>query len=65
MSKNSKNRNRRNNTAQGPGRRPPLKDGDKDWDTGCMNCGGMPTVHPTGLCGPCCFGEADTADGNW
>lgn len=42
-----------------------LKDGDKDWMTPCENCGQTPTVHPVGLCGPCCFGEADTAGGNW
>lgn len=42
-----------------------LKDGDKDWDTPCQNCEAVPTVHPTQLCGPCCFGEADTAGGNW
>lgn len=44
---------------------PPLNDGDKDWQTKCENCGETPTVHPTKLCGPCCFGEADTAGGNW
>ncbi len=22
-------------------------------------------VEETGLCGPCCFGEADTINGNW
>lgn len=42
-----------------------LTDGDKDWDTGCCNCEALPTVHPTELCGPCCFGEAATAGGNW
>lgn len=42
-----------------------LKDGDKDWDTKCENCEALPTVHPTQLCGPCCFGEADTVGGNW
>lgn len=42
-----------------------MKDGDKDWDTGCQACGQKPTVHPTQLCGPCCFGEAETAGGNW
>jgi hypothetical protein len=46
-------------------RRPELKPGAKDWKTECMVCGSLPTVHPTGLCGPCCFGEADTAGGNW
>lgn len=38
---------------------------EKDWDTPCQNCGQLPTVHPTALCGPCCFGEAETAGGNW
>ena len=42
-----------------------MKDGDKDWETPCTVCGAKPTVHPTGLCGPCCFGEADTIGGNW
>lgn len=42
-----------------------LKDGEKDYDTPCSNCDAVPTVHPTGLCGQCCFGEADTANGNW
>lgn len=42
-----------------------LKDGDKNWNKGCENCGAKPTVHPTGLCGVCCFGESDCAGGNW
>lgn len=42
-----------------------LKDGDPDWNDHCTTCGETPTVHPTNLCGPCCFGEADTAGGNW
>jgi len=42
-----------------------LEDGDKDWETPCQNCEQVPTVHPLELCGPCCFGEADTAGGNW
>ena len=42
-----------------------LKDGDKDWNDKCINCGETPTVHPTNLCGPCCFGEAETFGGNW
>jgi hypothetical protein len=42
-----------------------LRDGDADWSAGCTACGATPTVHPTGLCGPCCFGEADTHGGNW
>lgn len=46
-------------------RRRDLKEGDKDWQTECMVCGQRPTVHPTGLCGVCCFGEASCAGGNW
>ena len=42
-----------------------LKNGDKDWENKCEVCGQLPTVHPTGLCGPCCFGEADTFGGKW
>lgn len=42
-----------------------LKDGDKNYETPCQNCDELPTVHPTDLCGPCCFGEAATAGGNW
>lgn len=42
-----------------------MQDGDKDWNHPCNSCGELPTVYPTGLCGPCCFGEADTAGGNW
>lgn len=42
-----------------------LQEGGKDWDLPCSNCGDLPTLHPTGLCGPCCTGEADTYGGNW
>ena len=42
-----------------------LQNGDADWRKECENCGETPTVHPTSLCGPCCFGEAETAGGNW
>lgn len=41
------------------------KDGDKDHERACLNCDSLPTVHPFELCGPCCFGEADTTNGNW
>ena len=36
-----------------------------NYDDECENCGQLPTVGSTGLCGPCCFGEADTIGGNW
>jgi hypothetical protein len=42
-----------------------LENGDKDWSTRCLACGATPTLYPTGLCGPCCTGEAETAGGNW
>ncbi len=38
---------------------------EKDWARGCENCGAKPVVNATGLCGPCTFGEAETAGGNW
>ena len=36
-----------------------------DWSMPCDNCGASPIVPITGLCGPCCFGEAETANGEW
>ena len=36
-----------------------------DWSGKCENCGASPIVPATGLCGPCTFGEADAAGGNW
>lgn len=40
-------------------------DDSPNWEVECENCGQKPTVGDMGLCGPCCFGEADTAGGNW
>lgn len=37
----------------------------KNWDVKCENCDEKPTVGDLGLCGPCCFGEAETLGGNW
>lgn len=32
----------------------------------CESCENETVLEAeTGLCGPCCFGEADTANGNW
>lgn len=32
----------------------------------CASCGlETALVEEVGLCGPCCFGEAETAYGNW
>lgn len=36
-----------------------------DYTKKCELCGATPIVPLTGMCGPCTFGEADTADGNW
>lgn len=41
------------------------KDTEPDWTRKCKNCGESPILPITGLCGPCTFGEADTAGGNW
>jgi hypothetical protein len=44
------------------------EDGKKtepDWNKKCMVCAQSPIVPMTGMCGPCTFGEADTAGGNW
>ncbi len=38
---------------------------EKDWKKACETCGQKPTVKATGLCGPCTFGEAETAGGEW
>ena len=52
-------------------RRPPvvLEEGDPrstpDWTKSCDNCGEKPILSLTGMCGPCTFGEAATAGGNW
>ena len=40
-------------------------DSSPDWTSECENCGATPTVTDSGMCGPCTFGEADTAGGNW
>jgi hypothetical protein len=36
-----------------------------DWSRTCSVCGSRPVVPLTGMCGPCTFGEAETAGGNW
>jgi len=36
-----------------------------DWTRRCLVCGESPVVPATGMCGPCTFGEAGTAGGNW
>lgn len=40
-------------------------DTSPNWEGKCEVCGQSPVVGDLGLCGPCCFGEADTIDGNW
>lgn len=41
------------------------KESRANWNKKCGVCGQLPTVPETGMCGPCTFGEADTAVGNW
>lgn len=36
-----------------------------DYTRKCEVCDAKPVVNATGLCGPCTFGEASTAGGNW
>jgi len=46
-----------------------LRSGDPrskpDWKKACIVCGEKPTHPLTEMCGPCTFGEAETAGGNW
>ncbi len=43
----------------------PDPESDPDWTGKCENCGESPILPSTGMCGPCTFGEAETAGGNW
>lgn len=44
---------------------PKGKETDPDWEHVCELCGARPIIPITGMCGPCTFGEAETAGGNW
>lgn len=44
---------------------PSKPDTEPDWNGKCDVCGASPIVPETGMCGPCTFGEAETAGGNW
>lgn len=50
-------------------RRVVLKEDDPrvtpDWSHRCEVCGARPILPLTGMCGPCTFGEAETAGGEW
>lgn len=41
------------------------KETKPDYSSKCDVCGETPVVPATGMCGPCSFGEAGTAGGNW
>jgi CRISPR/Cas system-associated protein Cas10 (large subunit of type III CRISPR-Cas system) len=43
----------------------PIDDMKPDYSRTCTVCGASPIVSATGMCGPCTFGEADTAGGDW
>ena len=38
---------------------------EPDWESTCTVCRMPPVLPLTGMCGPCTFGEASTAGGNW
>ena len=38
---------------------------DPDWSKKCIVCMAIPVMPITEMCGPCTFGEAETANGNW
>lgn len=40
-------------------------DTQPDYTRECIVCGATPVVGELDMCGPCTFGESDTADGNW
>jgi len=46
-------------------KKPRTPSGAPDWTRKCTTCGATPVVEGIGLCGPCTFGEAATADGEW
>jgi hypothetical protein len=46
-------------------KKPKKKNTEPDWNGKCEICGETPIVPDTGMCGPCTFGEASTAGGNW
>lgn len=48
-----------------PPRLVPDNSSGKDWTKKCSVCAATPIVVETGMCGPCTFGEAETAGGNW
>jgi hypothetical protein len=45
-----------------PERRPSMA---HNYDAECMCCAATPTVGKSRMCGPCYFGDASTAGGNW
>ena len=38
---------------------------EPDHEGACEVCGASPIMPLTGMCGPCTYGEAETAGGNW
>lgn len=63
--KKSRNRRRREARDRAAATQQPLPLVAPNHAVRCMNCGATPTVGILELCGPCVFGEADTAGGNW
>jgi CO dehydrogenase/acetyl-CoA synthase alpha subunit len=44
---------------------PSPQEAEPDWTKKCIVCDATPVLPITEMCGPCTFGEADTAGGNW
>ena len=68
MGKNKKQQSRKDGKYQGNTIAESGRNRDNfepDWTEQCEVCGSSPVVPVTGMCGPCTFGEADTAGGNW
>lgn len=64
MSKKKKTESRRHSSKREQ-TKTRAQESSPDWTQSCTVCGQSP-VHPvTGMCGPCSFGEAGTAGGEW
>ena len=57
--------NQQNQPPRKPHNPPATRSMEPDWKKTCIVCGARPIVPASGMCGPCTFGEADTAGGNW
>lgn len=52
-------------TARIPAKQFHQRSNEPDWSRTCKVCEARPVVPSTGMCGPCTFGDSETAGGNW